>query len=219
MGESPVFVGRLRIRPRVQLEHAHTTDPIERARAAVPLSLITRSGIRKRQTVLVVDDEASIRLLVHSTIESPSYQVIEARDGEEAWTLIKERKPALVLLDVKMPLRSGFEILTSIRADPELRGTQVMMLTASDRQVDIDRGILAGAGVESRVGAPSRRRPWNSGQGDIRAHPPSSNPHEASAVTESRSIAQTVAPLGRMAAASGGEGRRGLKTVPSRSRA
>ena len=145
MGESPVFAGRLRIRPRVQLEHAHTTDPIERARAAVPLSLITRSGIRKRQTVLVVDDEASIRLLVHSTIESPSYQVIEARDGEEAWTLIKERKPALVLLDVKMPLRSGFEILTSIRADPELRGTQVMMLTASDRQVDIDRGILAGA--------------------------------------------------------------------------
>ncbi|HZK74590.1 MAG TPA: response regulator [Clostridia bacterium] len=109
------------------------------------MSLITRSGIRKRQTVLIVDDEPSLRALVHTTIESPVYQVIEARDGEEAWTLIKERKPALVLLDIKMPLRSGFDILAAIRADPELRGTQVMILTASDDQADIDKGILAGA--------------------------------------------------------------------------
>jgi DNA-binding response OmpR family regulator len=109
------------------------------------LSLIARSGIRKRQTVLIVDDEPNLRSLVHSTIESPAYQVIEACDGEEAWTLIKERKPALVLLDVRMPRRSGFEVLTAIRADPELRGTQVMILTAAGRQADIDAGILAGA--------------------------------------------------------------------------
>jgi DNA-binding response OmpR family regulator len=109
------------------------------------LSLITRSGIRKRQTILIVDDEPSIRALVHSSIESPYYQVIEACDGEEAWTLIKERKPALVLLDIRMPHRSGFEVLSAIRADPELRGTQVMMLTSSSEQKDIDAGIIAGA--------------------------------------------------------------------------
>jgi DNA-binding response OmpR family regulator len=109
------------------------------------LSLITRSGIRKRQTILIVDDEPNLRNLVHATIDSPVYQVIEARDGEEAWTLIKERKPALVLLDLKMPGRSGLEVLTAIRADPELRGIQVMVLTSSDRQSDIDKGILAGA--------------------------------------------------------------------------
>jgi DNA-binding response OmpR family regulator len=109
------------------------------------MSLITRSGIRKRQTVLIVDDEPNLRSLVHNTIESPVYQVIEACDGEEAWTLIKERKPALVLLDVRMPRRSGIEVLKAIRADPELRGTQVMLLTASGRQSDIDAGILAGA--------------------------------------------------------------------------
>jgi DNA-binding response OmpR family regulator len=112
---------------------------------ASQLSLITRSGIRKRQTILIVDDEPNLRNLVHMTIESPVYQVIEARDGEEAWTLIKERKPALVLLDLKMPHRSGLDVLTAIRADPELRGTQVMVLTASDQQSDIDAGILAGA--------------------------------------------------------------------------
>jgi len=109
------------------------------------LSLTTPGGIGKRQTVLIVDDEPKLRVLVQTTIESPEYQVIEACDGEEAWTLIKERKPALVLLDIKMPRRSGIEVLKAIRADPELRGTQVMMLTSSDDQADIDAGILAGA--------------------------------------------------------------------------
>jgi two-component system, OmpR family, alkaline phosphatase synthesis response regulator PhoP len=109
------------------------------------LSLITRSGIRKRQTVLIVDDEPHLRVLVHTAIESPYYQVIEARDGDEAWALIKERKPDLVVLDIKMPRRSGFDVLTAIRSDPELRGTQVMMLTSSDNQADIDAGIRAGA--------------------------------------------------------------------------
>ncbi|HEY8841333.1 MAG TPA: response regulator [Candidatus Dormibacteraeota bacterium] len=109
------------------------------------LSLTTRSGIRKRQTILIVDDEPNLRNLVHATIDSPVYQVIEACDGEEAWTLIKERKPDLVLLDLKMPRRSGLEVLMAIRADPELRGTQVMVLTSSDQQSDIDAGILAGA--------------------------------------------------------------------------
>ena len=109
------------------------------------MSLTTRSGIHKRQTVLIVDDEPNVRALVHNTIESPYYQVIEACDGDEAWTLIKERKPAVVLLDIRMPGRSGFDVLTAIRADPELRGTQVMMLTSSGEQKDIDRGILAGA--------------------------------------------------------------------------
>jgi len=109
------------------------------------LSLITRSGIRRRQTVLIADDDPNLRALVHNSIESPYYLVIEACDGEEAWTLIKERKPTLVLLDLKMPRRSGLEVLAAIRADPELRGTQVMVLTASAQQADIEAGVLAGA--------------------------------------------------------------------------
>jgi two-component system, OmpR family, alkaline phosphatase synthesis response regulator PhoP len=104
-----------------------------------------RSESRGRQTVLVVDDEPNLRFVVRSTIESPKYQVIEARDGVEAWSLIKERKPELVLLDIKMPKRSGLEVLSAIRADPELRGTQVMMLTSSDDEADIDAGLIGGA--------------------------------------------------------------------------
>jgi DNA-binding response OmpR family regulator len=129
------------------MDHDHKTGKPNAAFAKRVglMSLITRSGIRKRQTVLIVDDEPNLRALVHNTIESPYYQVIEACDGDEAWALIKERKPALVLLDIKMPGRSGLDVLTSIRGDADLRGTQVMILTASDDQAHIDAGILAGA--------------------------------------------------------------------------
>lgn len=99
----------------------------------------------KRQTVVVVDDEPGLRLLVRSTIDSPEYEVIEAADGIQAWALIKERKPELVLLDLNIPRLSGLAVLAAIRADPELRGTQVILLTSSDNQADIDAGILAGA--------------------------------------------------------------------------
>ncbi|HZQ49176.1 MAG TPA: ATP-binding protein [Candidatus Dormibacteraeota bacterium] len=97
------------------------------------------------QIVVVADDHAGLRTLVHNIIESPDCDVLEASDGNEAWDLIKARKPDLVLLDLNMPFRSGLEVLQSVRADPELRGTQVMILTSSDSQTDVDAGILAGA--------------------------------------------------------------------------
>jgi DNA-binding response OmpR family regulator len=109
------------------------------------LTLGTRSGIRQRETVLIADDEPSLRLLVRSSIESPLYQVLEASDGDEAWQLIKTKKPAVVLLDITMSGRSGLEVLTAIRADSELRGTQVIILSGKHDQRDIDAGLLAGA--------------------------------------------------------------------------
>lgn len=109
------------------------------------MTLGTRSGIRKRETVLIADDEPGLRLLVHSAIESPLYQVVEASDGVEAWNLIKAKKPAVVLLDINMSGRSGLDVLTAIRADSELRGMQVIILTGSQDQRDIDAGLLAGA--------------------------------------------------------------------------
>jgi CheY-like chemotaxis protein len=72
------------------------------------------------RTVLIADDESSIRLLVHATIESDDYTVVEAADGAQAWSLTKELKPSLVLLDVQMPGQSGLEVLRSIKADPSL---------------------------------------------------------------------------------------------------
>jgi CheY-like chemotaxis protein len=97
------------------------------------------------RTVLIADDESSIRLLVHATIESDDYKVVEAADGAQAWALTKELKPSLVLLDVQMPGQSGLEVLRSIKADPNLKATRVILLTSKAQERDIEVGLIAGA--------------------------------------------------------------------------
>jgi CheY-like chemotaxis protein len=105
----------------------------------------TPTELELLRTVLIADDESSIRLLVHATIESDDYSVVEAADGAQAWALTQQLKPALVLLDVQMPGRSGLEVLRSIKADPELTATRVILLTSKAQERDIEVGLIAGA--------------------------------------------------------------------------
>jgi CheY-like chemotaxis protein len=97
------------------------------------------------QTVLIVDDEPSIRLLVSATIASDQYRVVEAADGDEAWRLLQAHRPAIVLLDVQMPGRSGLELTRAIKADPALGRTKVILLTAKTQEADVRAGAEAGA--------------------------------------------------------------------------
>jgi CheY-like chemotaxis protein len=97
------------------------------------------------RTVLIADDESSIRLLVHATIESDDYTVVEASDGAQAWALAQELKPSLVLLDVQMPGQSGLEVLRSIKSNPDLKATRVILLTSKAQERDIEVGLIAGA--------------------------------------------------------------------------
>ncbi len=101
--------------------------------------------MRSRRTVIIADDEPSVRLLVQATIGADDYNVVEACDGDEAWALIQEHRPSLVLLDVRMPGRTGLEILSAIRSDPSLAGTKVIILTASALGTDMTAGLAAGA--------------------------------------------------------------------------
>jgi DNA-binding response OmpR family regulator len=96
-------------------------------------------------TVLIADDESAMRLLVNATIESDSYKVVEADDGDEAWALIKKHRPAVVLLDVQMPGLTGLEILASIKSDPSLSGVRVILMTARALEADRIAGMAAGA--------------------------------------------------------------------------
>ncbi|GAC1510149.1 MAG: hypothetical protein NVS1B3_12680 [Candidatus Dormibacteraceae bacterium] len=105
----------------------------------------TPTGLRALRTVIIADDEPSMRLLVHATIESDEHLVVEAADGAEAWALIQQHKPQLVLLDVEMPGLSGLEVLRSIKADPNLRATRVILLTSKAQESDIEAGLIAGA--------------------------------------------------------------------------
>ena len=105
----------------------------------------TPTELDLQRTVLIADDESSIRLLVHATIESDDYTVVEASDGAQAWALAQQLKPSLVLLDVQMPGQSGLEVLRSIKADPDLRATRVILLTSKAQERDIEVGLIAGA--------------------------------------------------------------------------
>ena len=105
----------------------------------------TPPGLLVMRTVLIADDESSIRLLVHATIESDDYTVVEAADGTGAWDMIKLLKPALVLLDIHMPGRNGLDVLRLIKADPSLGRTRVILLTSKAQESDIEAGLIAGA--------------------------------------------------------------------------
>ena len=105
----------------------------------------TPTSIQAMRTVLIADDEPSMRLLVHATIESDDYTVIEAVDGAEAWAMIKQHKPSLVLLDVQMPGQTGLDVLHLVKADPELVGTRVILLTSKAQESDVEKGLIAGA--------------------------------------------------------------------------
>jgi CheY-like chemotaxis protein len=96
-------------------------------------------------TVLIADDEQSLRLLVSATITSDEYDVVEAADGDEAWQLLQEHRPGVALLDVQMPGRTGLDLTRSIRSDPGLARTFVVLLTSKAQQADVEAGLEAGA--------------------------------------------------------------------------
>jgi CheY-like chemotaxis protein len=105
----------------------------------------TPAQLQVLRTVVIADDESSMRLLVHATIESDEYRVVEASDGTEAWALVQKLRPSLVLLDVQMPGQSGLEVLKLIKDDPSLASTRVILLTAKAQETDIESGLIAGA--------------------------------------------------------------------------
>ena len=98
-----------------------------------------------KSTVLIADDEPSLRRLVRATIASDSYQLVEAENGDAAWELLRAQRPVLAILDVAMPGRSGLDLVRAIRADPDLTGIRVILLTAKAQQTDMTAGMAAGA--------------------------------------------------------------------------
>jgi CheY-like chemotaxis protein len=99
-------------------------------------------------TVLIVDDEQHIRLLIEQTLEEledEGVQLLTAADGEEALEVVGIHRPELVFLDVMMPKKNGFEVCTAIKQDLGLTATKVVLLTAKGQAVDREAGMAAGA--------------------------------------------------------------------------
>jgi len=95
--------------------------------------------------VLVADDDDDILLLVTTRLRRDGFEVLAARNGEEALALAVEHQPAIAVLDVGMPALDGLEVLARIRADSNLQGMRVLLLTAKAQESDVRRGYDAGA--------------------------------------------------------------------------
>ena len=95
--------------------------------------------------LLVADDEPNIVISLEYLMKREGYHVLVATDGNQALETIRREQPALVLLDVMMPGKTGFEVCQAVRADPALEGVRILMLTAKGRDTDISKGLALGA--------------------------------------------------------------------------
>jgi two-component system, OmpR family, phosphate regulon response regulator PhoB len=100
---------------------------------------------KARPVILVAEDDEDILELVVFDLEDEGYEVLTARDGEQAITLALERQPDLVLLDVAMPGLDGYEVTRRLRAADSTRATPVVLLTARAQVKDVILGFEAGA--------------------------------------------------------------------------
>jgi len=95
--------------------------------------------------ILIADDEPNILISLEYLMKREGFEVCLARDGEQALAAIVAQRPALVLLDVMMPKKSGFEVCQEVRAIDAVKDTLVLMLTAKGRDTDIAKGLGSGA--------------------------------------------------------------------------
>ncbi len=105
------------------------------------------AGERERWRVLLAEDNDDHALLIQMALERASRLPVEvqrARNGEEALRLVRDDRPHLILLDLKMPGRSGHEVLAVIKGDQDLRRIPVAVLTSSDRDEDVARSYGLG---------------------------------------------------------------------------
>jgi CheY-like chemotaxis protein len=94
--------------------------------------------------ILIVDDTASSRELLRTVLENQGYQVSEAADGDDALEKARSEGPDLILLDLQMPVRNGYEVLDELRRDPRFASVPVVAVTASAMQGDREKALAAG---------------------------------------------------------------------------
>jgi DNA-binding response OmpR family regulator len=95
--------------------------------------------------ILVADDEPNIVISLEFLLKREGYTVVIARDGQEAMEAIERERPDLVLLDVMMPKKTGFEVCQDVRINDALQATKILMLTAKGRDTDVAKGMALGA--------------------------------------------------------------------------
>ncbi len=97
------------------------------------------------KNLLLVDDEPNIILSLEFLMKRAGYRVRTATDGEAAIHAVEEDPPDLILLDINMPKRDGFDVCQTIRANPEWKDVRIIILTAKGRDIEREKGMALGA--------------------------------------------------------------------------
>ena len=97
------------------------------------------------KTILIADDEPNIVAALEFVLQRSGYDVHVARNGDEALKLVEQVRPELVLLDVMMPVKSGYEVCKRIRERDDGRQTKIIMLSAKGRDAEVSKGLAIGA--------------------------------------------------------------------------
>ena len=98
-----------------------------------------------KKEILVVEDEKDLTELIKYNLEKEGFQVFSASNGEEGLKLVQRKRPALVLLDLMLPVIDGLEVCRRIKKDPQTAATPVVILTVKDAEADIVSGLEVGA--------------------------------------------------------------------------
>lgn len=97
--------------------------------------------------ILIVDDEPNILTALEFLLQRSGYEVLMAQDGEAALKQVEQHLPDLVLLDVMMPLKSGYDVCQRMRSRADWRHVKIIMLSAKGREAEVNKGLSLGADV------------------------------------------------------------------------
>ena len=100
---------------------------------------------REEKTVLIIEDEANAQNFASRVLKLEGYHVLQARDGETGVEIALKNPLALVLLDLRLPGRDGWSVLTQIKSEPQLSAVPVVVLTASAGVTHRERALSIGA--------------------------------------------------------------------------
>jgi DNA-binding response OmpR family regulator len=97
--------------------------------------------------ILIVEDEPHITFSLQLLLQRSGYEVSLASDGEQGLAMARDHRPDVVLLDIMMPKRNGYEVCQTLKADPDpgVRAIPIIMLTAKGQQLEVAQGLDIGA--------------------------------------------------------------------------
>jgi DNA-binding response OmpR family regulator len=97
------------------------------------------------QKILVAEDQQHVRRLIEFKLGNAGYTVVSVEDGRSALEKAREMKPDLILLDVMMPLMTGFEVLSALKQCDETKNIPILMVTAQSNEDEVLKGLEMGA--------------------------------------------------------------------------